>query len=129
MKGSYEMVEYFSLIEILIVVSALVIIFATHFLIPGMDASKLIQSVSQGNLLATTINAMSVQEEGEVKISFTDVLRVVVGIENKRNFISVGDEKKKIFFEARVKNLLSKKAKQLVIKKDKSSSLVEVIAE
>src|SRR3989338_2840741 len=128
-KGSMAVSAYIMLIGKLIVEIVLLSMFTSQVIIPGINAAEVIESVSLSNSLATSINSLSVQEEGTIKFTFSKEFLVITGIDGKKNFIAVEKEDKKVFLEARLKNLIHKKTKTLIIKKDFSSNLIEVIPE
>ena len=129
LKGSMAVSAYIMLIGKLIVEIVLLSMFTSQVIIPGINAAEVIESVSLSNSLATSINSLSVQEEGTIKFTFSKEFLVITGIDGKKNFIAVEKEDKKVFLEARLKNLIHKKTKTLIIKKDFSSNLIEVIPE
>ena len=132
LKGSWGTTEYFAIIGMLIIEIILISMFATNFIIPGTDSAEIIESVSLGNSIATTINALSVQDEGTIKLIFSKEFLVVGGTENKKNYISVisdkgGKKENKVFLEAKLKNLIHQNTKSVTIKKERESDLIEVL--
>ena len=127
-KGSMAVSAYIMLIGKLIVEIVLLSMFTSQVIIPGINAAEVIESVSLANSLATSINSLSIQDEGTIKFTFSKEFLIITGIESK-NFIAVEKEDKKVFLEAKLKNLIHKKTKTLIIKKDFSSNLIEVIPE
>ncbi len=132
MKG-FALTEYILTIGLLIVEVILLSMFTVNFLIPGINAAEVIESVSLGNSIATTANALSVQDEGEIKLTFSRDFLITAGIENKKNYILVtgsGEDKNenKVFLEAKLKNLIQKNTKTLTLRKTGGSDLVEVLA-
>ena len=128
LKGSMAVSAYIMLIGKLIVEIVLLSMFTSQVIIPGINAAEVIESVSLSNSLATSINSLSIQDEGTIKFTFSKEFLIITGIESK-NFIAVEKEDKKVFLEAKLKNLIHKKTKTLIIKKDFSSNLIEVIPE
>ena len=126
MKAVSATSSYIIFIANIVVMLTLVSVFTTQIIAPGIDSMHIIESASLGNTIASVTNALSVQEEGEVIISFPKDYRVATGIEGGKNFIYVEDKEKKVFFQSKLKSLFDKTIDGIKISK-KPGELMEVV--
>ncbi len=126
LKGISATSSYTIFIGNIIVMLTLISLFTTQIIAPGIDSMHVIESVSLGNTIAAVTNALSVQDEGEITISFPKDYRVATGIEGGKNFIYVENKEKKVFLEAKLKSLFDRTSKGIRIIKA-PGELVEVV--
>ena len=93
MKGGAEAASsHIMLITVLVITALALTILTTQIFIPGLKTDEMVQERTLAYELSYAMNALSLEEAGEVTKKLNKESKITTGIEDGKYFVSVGKE-------------------------------------
>ena len=125
MKGGAEAASsHIMLITVLVITALALTILTTQIFIPGLKTDEMVQERTLAYELSYAMNALSLEEAGEVTKKLNKESKITTGIEDGKYFVSVGKEK--VFTDAKLKDIVIETGDEISIVKSFEDEYLEV---
>lgn len=124
-KGAAAASSYIMWITVLVISIGAITALTTQVFVPGLKTAQIVEEKSLAFELASSMNALSLEESGEVEKIFTKEYLLETGREGEKYFISIGDEK--VFTNAKLKDIVLETTDRIKIVKNFDDDFLEVL--
>ena len=125
MKGGAEAASsHIMLITVLVITALALTILTTQIFIPGLKTDEMVQERTLAYELSYAMNALSLEEAGEVTKKLNKESKITTGIEDGKYFVSVGKEK--VFTDTKLKDIVIETGDEISIVKNFEDRYLEV---
>ena len=125
MKGGAEAASsHIMLITVLVITALALTILTTQIFIPGLKTDEMVQERTLAYELSYAMNALSLEEAGEITKKLNKESKITTGIEDGKYFVSVGKEK--VFTDAKLKDIVIETGDDISIVKSFEDEYLEV---